>query len=118
MPIEFLHENVYLGHVINTNLKDDVDIYRQVKKHNTIGNVLIRKFASSSLNVKCKLFRAHYSALYYAPLWCSFKLIMYRKLKVSHNDLLRRFMGVQRYYSARTMFVNTCQHNRLHCFDI
>ena len=107
VPIQF----VYLGHVVNTNLKDDADIYKQVKKLNTIGNVMIRKFDSCSLNVKCKLFRAHCSALYCAPLWCSYNLIMYRKLKVSHNDILRRLMGVPRYYSARTMFVNSYQDN-------
>ena len=78
-----------------------------MKKLKTIWNVLIRKFANCSLNFKCKLFRAHCSALYCAPLRCSYNLIMYRKLKVSHNDILRRSMDVPRYYSARTMFVNS-----------
>ena len=36
---------------------------------------------------------------------------MYRKLKVSHNDILRRLLGVPRYTSARTLFVNKSQDN-------
>ena len=31
---------------------------------------------------------------------------MYRKLKVSHNDILRRLLGAPMYTSARTLFVN------------
>ena len=36
---------------------------------------------------------------------------MYRKLKVSHNDILRRLLGVPGYTNARTLFVNTRQDN-------
>ena len=37
--------------------------------------------------------------------------MLYRKLNVSHNDILRRLMGVPRYYNARTMFANSYQDN-------
>ena len=67
-------ETVYLGHIISSNLKDDSDVYKQVKKFNTIGNVLIRNFASCSEKVKYELFRANCPALYCSSLWCSFKL--------------------------------------------
>ena len=36
---------------------------------------------------------------------------MYRKLKVNYNDILRTLLGVPRYTSARTLFVNTRQDN-------
>ena len=61
--LKFVVEAVYLGDKISSNLKDDSDVYKQVKKLNTIGNVLIRKFASCSEKVKCELFGAHWSAL-------------------------------------------------------
>ena len=34
---------------------------------------------------------------------------MYCKLKASHNDILYRLLGVPRYNSARTLFVNKRQ---------
>ena len=61
--LKFVVEAVYLGHNISYNLKDDSDANKQVKKLNTIGNVLIRKFASCSKKVKCELFREHCSEL-------------------------------------------------------
>ena len=36
---------------------------------------------------------------------------MYRKLKESHNEILRRLLDVLGYISARTMFVNKRQDN-------
>lgn len=44
--LKFVDETVYLGHFIISNLKDDSDAYKQVKKLNMIQNVLIRKLAS------------------------------------------------------------------------
>lgn len=105
--IEFGDEAIYLGHHISHNLKDDSDIYKQIKKMNTVGNVLIRKMATCTDKVKCELFRAHCSALYCSSLWSSYNLSMYQKLKVCHNDILRRLLGIPRWNSARTMFVNT-----------
>ena len=62
--LNFVVEAVYLGHNISSNLKGDSDVYKHSKKLNTIGNVLIRKFAICSVKLKCVLFRAHFSALY------------------------------------------------------
>ena len=81
--LKFAVETVYVGHIISSNLKENSDVYKQIKKLNTIGNVLIRDFASCSEKVKCELFTAHCSALYCSSLWCSYNLEMYRKLKVS-----------------------------------
>ena len=68
---EVVVEAVYLGLHLSSDLKDDSDVYKRVKKLNTIGNVLIRNFASCSEKVKCELFGAHGSALYCSSLWCS-----------------------------------------------
>ena len=48
---------------------------------------------------------------------------MYRKPKLSHNDILRRLLGVPRYTSARTLFVNKRQDNvdvlnRKQCYNL
>ena len=35
--LKFVVEAVYLGYIISSNLKDDSDVYKQVKQLNTIG---------------------------------------------------------------------------------
>ena len=110
-PLKFVVEAVYLGHTINSNLNDDSDVYKRIEKLNTIGNVLICKFASCSEKVKCELFRSHCLALYCSSLWCSYNLAMCRKLRVSHNDILCRLLCVPRYNGARTLFFNIPQAN-------
>ena len=107
--LKFVVEAVLPGHIISSNLYDGSDVYKQVKKLNTIRYVLICFFASCSKKLKCELFRAHCSALYCSSLWCSYISAMFRKLRVSHNEILRRLLGVTRYISARTLFVNKRQ---------
>ena len=68
--MEFVVQVVNLGHILSSNLKDDSDIYKQVKKLKKIGNVLTRNFASFSENVKCDLFRAHCAVLNCSSLCC------------------------------------------------
>ena len=60
---------------------------------------------------KYELFRAHCSALNCTALLCSHNLAMYRKLRVSHNNIQRRLLGFQRFASARTLFVNKRHDN-------
>ena len=98
--LKLIEEAVYLGHIISSNRKDCSDVNKQVKKVNTIRNVMICEFASCSENVTCELFRADCSAVPCSSLWCSYNLARYRKTKVSHNDILLH--GVPRYTSART----------------
>ena len=48
---------------------------------------------------------------------------MYRKLRLSQNDRLRRLLSVLRYTSARTLFVNKRQDNvnvliRKQCYNL
>ena len=51
VSLKLVVEAVYLGHTISSNLKDDSDVYKQVKKLNRIGYVPVRKFASCSVKV-------------------------------------------------------------------
>ena len=121
--LKFVVEAVYLGHNISCNLKDDSDVYKQVKKLNTIGNVLLCEFASCSEKVKCEVIRTLCSALHCSLLWCSYNLAMFSKLRVRHNDILRRLLVVPRCTSARTLFVNKRQANvdvitRKQCYNL
>ena len=73
--------------------------------------MLIRKFSICSVEVNCEVFRADCSAIYCSSSWCTYNLAMYRKLRVSLNDILRKLLSVQRYTGAGTLLVNTRQVN-------
>ena len=46
----------YLGHKINEDMSDDADVFRQVKCLYIRGNIISRKFANCSINVKLLFF--------------------------------------------------------------
>ena len=60
---------------------------------------LLRKFSRCSVEVKYYLFKTYCSNLYCAPMWT-------KKLRVTYNNSLRRFMGSPWRNSASEMFVN------------
>ena len=109
--VEFVEDFTYLGHMITCDLRDELDMEKQLRKFNTIGNVIIRKFGQCDDAVKRKLFQAHCSAIYCSSLWCSYKVATLRKVRVCHNDILRRLMGFPRWSSATTLFVNLDLNN-------
>jgi len=49
-------------------------------------NVIIREFASASLNTKIMLFKAYCTSTYGCQLWCSMYQYSYRKLYVAIYD--------------------------------
>ena len=57
MPLTFVNEFKYLGHQISCDLSDDLDIRREIRNMFLRTNILIRKFAKCSLEVKLFLFR-------------------------------------------------------------
>ena len=88
-----------------------MDIAKQLRKMNTIGNVMIRKFSFCTDEVKKELFRAHCSSVYCCALWSSFRKASLSKLRVCHNSILRRLLGIPRMYSASLMFVQSRLNN-------
>ena len=96
----------YLGHVINDQLTDDDDLYRQRRTLYAQANMLKRKFYFCSVDVKVNLFRAFCTPLYTAPLWVRFKKASMNKLKVAYNDCMRILMRKPRWTSASELFCN------------
>ena len=96
----------YLGHVINDQLTDDDDLYRQRRTLYAQANMLKRKFHFCSVEVKVNLFRAFCTPLYTAPLWVKFKKASMNKLQVAYNDCMRILMRKPRWSSASELFVN------------
>ena len=59
----------YMGHIINEDMSDDADVFRQVKCLYIRGNIISRKFANCSINVKLVVFKTYCSCLYTSQLW-------------------------------------------------
>ena len=55
----FVNETTHLGYRLSTDLKDDLDMPRQVRSFIATSNTLIRSFGKYPDAVKCELFRAY-----------------------------------------------------------
>ena len=79
---------------------------RMVRNLYAVGNMLLRKFSFCNEYVKISLFKPYCYNVYCCSLWSNYRVVSWRKLKVCHNDILRRLFGVPRNHSASTLFVN------------
>lgn len=69
-------------------------------------NILSRKFALCSVNIKLTLFRAYCTPLYAAHLWVNYKKPILQRLTVAYNDALRLLLKKPRCTSASELFVS------------
>ena len=51
------------------------------------------------------MFKVFFSSIYACGLWCTYKVASFSKIKVSHNDIFRSLLNVNRGESASTLFV-------------
>ena len=83
----------------------------QLQKFNTAGNSALRKLTACSNEAVYTVFQAHCSYVECGYLLLEFNETSFRKLRVYHNDILRRLTGVPRWSSATTMFTIVCLDN-------
>lgn len=95
----------YLGHIIRSDLCDDDEIQRQHCKLYAQANMLAGKFNMCTDVVKIALFKANFTPLYTAHLWCSYGKDKFNKLQVAYNDALR--LKVPRQTSDSQLFVQS-----------
>ena len=114
-PVFYIQNNIierktkakYVGHIISDDMSDDADVFRQVKCLYIRGNIISRKFANCSINVKLVVFKTYCSCLYTAQLWGTCLSRTMNRLKVAYNDSLTMVLGIPRYCSASEMFAYT-----------
>ena len=75
----------YLG-VIIFDHNCDLDQKRQMRNFYTNANMLIRKFAMCSVDVKCYLFKTYCSAMYCSAMWLYNTKSAMKMLKVAYNN--------------------------------
>lgn len=94
----------YLGHMITSDLKDDTDIERERRAVSVRANMIARRFARCSREVKITLFRAYCTSLYTCSLWQDYTKRSFRALRIQYNNAFRVLLGLPRFCSASGMF--------------
>ncbi|KAG0716442.1 hypothetical protein GWK47_009723 [Chionoecetes opilio] len=76
-----------------------------------VGNTLQRKFSYCSREVKMELFRSYCYSIYCNSLWSRYKVATLNRLKVCHNDILKRLLGLPRWCSSSLAFTRNGVNN-------
>ncbi|XP_063620691.1 uncharacterized protein LOC134793096 [Cydia splendana] len=112
VPLKRVYQFKYLGHVLTDDLKDDEDIERERRALSVRANMIARRFARCSFNVKTTLFRAYCTTFYTSSLWVKYTQKAYNALRVQYNNALRALLHLPRCCSASGMFAEA----RVDCF--
>ena len=104
--LQFVNEFPYLGHIITNTLKDNTDIEHKRRKLCALGNMVTRRFAFCNIDTKLVLFQSYFYNVYGSSLWANYTQEHLRRLRVVHNDILRRLTHTPRFHSASLMFQN------------
>ncbi|XP_045448800.1 uncharacterized protein LOC123657269 [Melitaea cinxia] len=94
----------YLGHWVTENLGDNKDIDRERRSLSVRCNMLARRFARCTEDVKITLFKAFCQSFYTCSLWTSYSLRAYSDLRVQYNNAFRILLGLPWRCSASLMF--------------
>ncbi|KAJ8727231.1 hypothetical protein PYW08_015628 [Mythimna loreyi] len=103
-PLNQVTHFKYLGHWVTEDLKDDMDVERERRALSVRCNMLARRFARCTEQVKVTLFRAFCQTFYTCSLWAKYTRRTYDALRVQYNNAFRVLMGLPRYCSASGMY--------------
>lgn len=102
-PLKQVPSFKYLGHWVDESLRDDVDMERERRALCVRANMLARRFARCTTQVKVTLFKAYCNSLYTCSLWMNYTQGAYKALRTQYNNAFRGLMGLPRYCSASGM---------------
>jgi hypothetical protein len=119
--LQTVSEFKYLGHIISSDCRDDIDIKREIKSLFTRCNILKSRYARCSFAVKIRLFRAYCICLYGTALWTKYCASSMTLLTSCYNKCLKHFFGYAKYHSVTAMLLelglpclSTLIHNARH----
>ena len=94
--LECVNEIKYLGYIIQDNMLSDKDIERARNKFYKEFNVLLRKFNSSSINVKLYLFNQYCVQIYGSELWNDNKKTVgnIKQFSVGYHKAIKKMLGL------------------------
>lgn len=96
----------YLGHVVASDLRDDMDMERERRALSVRANMVSRRFVRCSTGAKTTLFRAYCTTFYTCSLWITYTRRSYESLRIQYNNAFRMLLGLPRYCSASGMFAD------------
>ncbi|CAG9130602.1 unnamed protein product [Plutella xylostella] len=105
-PLNRVNKFKYLGHWVTEDLTDDLDIERERRALAARCNMLARRFARCSKEVRVSLFKAYCQTFYTCSLWVKYTQKAYSALRVQYNNAFRVLLGLPRYCSASGMFAD------------
>ncbi|XP_060809969.1 uncharacterized protein LOC132904057 [Amyelois transitella] len=111
-PLNRVSQFKYLGHILTPDLKDDVDVDRERRALSVRANMIARRFARCSGDVKKTLFRAFCTSFYTSSLWANYTKKSYNAFRIQFNNAFRVLMRLPRFCSASGMFAAA----RVDCF--
>ena len=96
--LSYVTQFKHLGHMIDTQLSDDVDINRELKCLFARTNILTRHFAHCSIHVKLRLFRTYCMCFYDISLWTNYHSYSFSKFAAAYikSRLHQRYLILSR----------------------
>lgn len=94
------------------DLKDNDDLERERRALSVRANMIARRFARCTTQVKITLFRAYCTSFYTCSLWARHTRKSYSALRIQYNNAFRVLLGLPRFCSASGMFAEA----RVDCF--
>ena len=89
---------------MTADCRDKKDIKKQFGRQNAVGNMLVIKFSSASVEAKFQLFKSYCYPIYGCALWRHSYQNSIRKLIVMYSDTFKRLINVPRYTSSSRAF--------------
>jgi len=108
LRVQFFDQVKYLGVWINTSLKDDDDILRQVESLYRAANKLRGTFDQCSPAVKKTLFRAYCMPVFACQLRSKYTQTSMKRLRAAYNNAYRIMHYIPRNVSVRPHQVSPC----------
>lgn len=103
-PLRVVDRVKYLGHILTSDLSDDPDIERERRALAVRSNMLARRFARCTCEVKITLFKAYSQSFYTSSLWTRYTKRTFNALRIQYNNAFRMLMGLPKWCSASGMF--------------
>ena len=105
----------YLGFLLTCDLRDDIDMYRQLRYVYGKANRLRSKFFDCFKNVKKYLFRTFMYSFYGSSIWPPYRQSTFHRLRVSYNNAYRILFNLRRGVSISSNLVqnNICAFQAL-----
>ena len=113
--IDYVEKVKYLGFLLTCDLRDDIDMYRQLRYVYGTANRLRSKFSDCSKNVKNYLFRTFMYSFYGSSIWSSYRQSTFHRLRVSYNNAYRILFNLRHRVSISSTLVqnNICTFQAL-----